>query len=235
MSETIPEPLVVKEQVQKQVGGERHDVAGYQFHGSADEPLILLLGGIYIRSLYLMSGIDRWLTCTAHSFHDGPAPGSVNDPGDAGGDHRGRGRRRDHPRLPAPRLALLLVLFDLCAAVIGHPYWSITNDATARWARFVHFWKDIEFTGGALFVLARRAGPLSVDQARGASFIRPWLHALRFEQRLGRWANQRGDQCLGGVAVFGRFADAGGIHRVSSEFPSAAVRPTSRRHAAGSR
>ena len=29
--------------------------------------------------------------------------------------------------------ALLLVLFNLCAAAIGHPYWSIT-DATARWA-----------------------------------------------------------------------------------------------------
>jgi uncharacterized membrane protein YphA (DoxX/SURF4 family) len=38
--------------------------------------------------------------------------------------------------------ALLPVLFNLCAAVIDHPYWSI-GDATARWAQFIHFWKDM--------------------------------------------------------------------------------------------
>jgi putative oxidoreductase len=59
--------------------------------------------------------------------------------------------------------ALLLVLFNLFAAVIGHPYWSIT-DATARWAQFIHFWKDIGLAGGTLFVLARGAGPLSIDR-----------------------------------------------------------------------
>jgi len=30
--------------------------------------------------------------------------------------------------------ALLLLLFNLSAAAIGHPYWSIAGDATARWA-----------------------------------------------------------------------------------------------------
>jgi putative oxidoreductase len=60
--------------------------------------------------------------------------------------------------------ALLLVLFNLCAAVIGHPYWSIAGDATARWGQFIHFWKDIGLAGGALFVLARGAGPLSFDR-----------------------------------------------------------------------
>ena len=61
--------------------------------------------------------------------------------------------------------ALLLVIFNLCAAAIGHPYWSITGDATARWAQLIHFWKDIGLAGGALFVLARGAGPLSIDRA----------------------------------------------------------------------
>jgi putative oxidoreductase len=48
--------------------------------------------------------------------------------------------------------------------VIGNPYWSIA-DATARWAQLIHFWKDIGLAGGAFFVLARGAGPLSVDRA----------------------------------------------------------------------
>jgi putative oxidoreductase len=60
--------------------------------------------------------------------------------------------------------ALLLVFFNLGAAVIGHPFWSITGDATARWGQFIHFWKDIGLAGGALFVLARGAGRLSFDR-----------------------------------------------------------------------
>jgi putative oxidoreductase len=56
------------------------------------------------------------------------------------------------------------LLLVLCAAAIGHPYWSINDDAIARWGQFIHFWKDIELTGGALFVLARGAGPLRVDR-----------------------------------------------------------------------
>jgi uncharacterized membrane protein YphA (DoxX/SURF4 family) len=51
--------------------------------------------------------------------------------------------------------ALLLVLFNLSAAAIGHPYWSIDGDANARWAQFIGFWKDIGLAGGALFLLAR--------------------------------------------------------------------------------
>jgi len=60
--------------------------------------------------------------------------------------------------------ALVLVIFNLCAAVIGHPWWSIVNDAAARWGQFIHFWKDIGLAGGALLVLARGAGPLSLDR-----------------------------------------------------------------------
>jgi putative oxidoreductase len=60
--------------------------------------------------------------------------------------------------------ALLLVLFNLSAAAIGHPYWSIDGDANARWAQFIGFWKDIGLAGGALFPLARGAGRLSLDR-----------------------------------------------------------------------
>ena len=133
------------------------------------EPLILLLGRICHR--IALSDVGRSITggtCTAHSFHDGLARfGECL--GDADGDHRGRigaalvlgFRTRD--------FALLLVIFNLCAATIGHHYWSITGDATAHWGQFIHFWKDIGLAGGALFVLARGAGPLAStgDDRRG--------------------------------------------------------------------
>ena len=54
--------------------------------------------------------------------------------------------------------------FNLSAAAIGHPYWSIDGDANARWAQFIGFWKDIGLAGGALFLLARGAGRLSLDR-----------------------------------------------------------------------
>jgi putative oxidoreductase len=128
------------------------------------EPLILLLGRVCIGSLYLMSGINHWLDLALLTHFMTGLPGSVNAWAMlaatievVSGAAMVLGfRTRD--------FALLLVLFNLCAAVIGHPYWSITNDATARWAQFIHFWKDIGLAGGALFVLARGAGPLSLDR-----------------------------------------------------------------------
>jgi putative oxidoreductase len=129
------------------------------------EPLILLLGRVCIGSLYLMSGINHWRDLTLLTHFMAALPGSVHvwamlaaTIEIAGGVALVLGfRTRD--------FALLLVLFNLCAAAIGHPYWSITDDATARWAQFIHFWKDIGLVGGVLFVLARGAGPLSFDRA----------------------------------------------------------------------
>ena len=128
------------------------------------EPLILLLGRVCIGSLYLMSGINHWWDLTLLTHFMTALPGSVHvwamlavTIEVAGGVALVLGfRTRD--------FALLLVLFNLCAAVIGHPYWSITGDATGRWAQFIHFWKDIGLAGGVLFVLARGAGPLSFDR-----------------------------------------------------------------------
>jgi putative oxidoreductase len=48
--------------------------------------------------------------------------------------------------------------------MIGHPYWSIVGDPNARWAQVIGFWKDIGLAGGALFLLARGAGRLSLDR-----------------------------------------------------------------------
>jgi putative oxidoreductase len=113
------------------------------------EPLILLLGRLCMGSLFLMSGTNHWLDLTLVSHFVTGLPGSPQAWLVLGFRTR--------------EFALLLVFFNLCAAVIGHPYWSIT-DATARWAQFIHFWKDIGLAGGAFFVLARGAGPLSVDR-----------------------------------------------------------------------
>jgi putative oxidoreductase len=68
--------------------------------------------------------------------------------------------------------ALLLVVFNVSAAAIGHPYWSIHGDANARWAQFIGFWKDIGLAGGALFLLARGAGRLSLDQIVASQIAR---------------------------------------------------------------
>jgi putative oxidoreductase len=128
------------------------------------EPLILLFGRLCVGSLYMMSGINHWLDLALLTHFMTGLPGSVNAWAMlaatievvSGAAMILGFRTRD--------FALLLVLFNLCAAVIGHPYWSITNDAAARWGQFIHFWKDIGLAGGALFVLARGAGPLSLDR-----------------------------------------------------------------------
>ena len=132
------------------------------------EPMIQLLGRLCMGSLFLMSGTNHWLDLKLLTHFMTGLPGPV----DAwamlaatievvSGAALVLGfRTRD--------FALLLVFFNLSAAVVGHPYWSIT-DATARWAQFIHFWKDIGRAGGALFVLARGAGPLSFDRDERAA------------------------------------------------------------------
>jgi putative oxidoreductase len=128
------------------------------------EPLILLLGRLFLGSLYLMSGTNHWLDLQllTHFMTGLPGSGQVwamlaATIEVAGGAALVLGFR-------TREFALLLVFFNLAAAVIGHPYWAITNDAAARWGQFIHFWKDIGLVGGTLFVLAQGAGPLSLDR-----------------------------------------------------------------------
>jgi putative oxidoreductase len=58
--------------------------------------------------------------------------------------------------------ALLLCIFTVVAAFIGHPYWAA--DAAARMAQYINFWKDIAIAGGLLFLFSRGAGPISLDR-----------------------------------------------------------------------
>jgi putative oxidoreductase len=127
------------------------------------EPLILLLGRLCIGSLYLMSGINHWRDLTLLTHFMTGLPGSVDVWAMLAATIEVASGAAMVLGFRIREFALLLVLFNLSAAAIGHPYWSIT-DATARWAQFIHFWKDIGLAGGALFVLARGAGPLSFDR-----------------------------------------------------------------------
>src|SRR5262245_20007976 len=128
------------------------------------EPLVLLLGRVCIGSLFLMAGINHWLDLALLTHFMTGLPGSADAWAMLAATIEVVGRAAMVLGFRTREFALLLVLFNLCAAVIGHPYWSITSDATARWGQLIHFWKDIGLAGGALFVFARGAGPLSLDR-----------------------------------------------------------------------
>jgi putative oxidoreductase len=128
------------------------------------EPLILLLGRICLGSLYLMSGTNHWWDLTLLTHFMAGLPGSVQAWAMLAATIEVASGLALVLGFRTREFALLLVLFNLGAAVIGHPYWSIIGDAAARWGQFIHFWKDIGLAGGCLFVLARGAGPLSIDR-----------------------------------------------------------------------
>jgi putative oxidoreductase len=127
------------------------------------EPLILLLGRLLIGSLFLMAGISHWLDLRLLTHFMGGLPGSVQAWAMLTATFEVASGAAMVLGFRTREFALLLLFFNLFAAVIGHPYWSIT-DATTRWAQQISFWKDIGLAGGALFVLARGAGPWSVDR-----------------------------------------------------------------------
>jgi putative oxidoreductase len=62
--------------------------------------------------------------------------------------------------------ALLLALFTLVAALIGHRFWEVT-DAAQRGNQLIHFWKNITMIGGFLALYVAGAGTFSVDARRG--------------------------------------------------------------------
>jgi putative oxidoreductase len=129
------------------------------------EPVILLLGRLCIGSLFLMSGINHWLDLKLVSHFVMDLPGSPNAWAMLASTIEAVSGAAMVLGFRTREFALLLVIFNFCAAIIGHPYWSITGDAAARWGQLIHFWKDIGIAGGAFFVLARGAGPLSIDRA----------------------------------------------------------------------
>jgi putative oxidoreductase len=136
-----------------------------------NEPLVLLMGRVCIGSLYLVAGINHWQELTRLTHFMTGLPGSAQAWAMLTATIEVASGAALILGFRTQAFALLLVLFNLSAAVIGHPYWSITSDATERWAQFIGFWKDIGLAGGTLFVLARGAGPLSLDQRGGSAAL----------------------------------------------------------------
>ena len=128
------------------------------------EPLILLLGRLCIGSLFLSSGINHWLDLTLVTHFVTGLPGPANGWAMLAATIEAASGAAMVLGFRTREFALLLVFFNLAAAAIGHPYWTI-GDPAARWAQFIHFWKDIGLAGGAFFVLARGAGPWSLDRS----------------------------------------------------------------------
>jgi putative oxidoreductase len=60
--------------------------------------------------------------------------------------------------------ALLMALFTLTAAFIGHPFWSLPPDQYAN--QLAHFMKDITILGGFLILLVAGPGALSIDRPK---------------------------------------------------------------------
>ena len=59
-------------------------------------------------------------------------------------------------------LALLMAVFTLAAAFLGHHYWTMTG--SARSGNFIHFYKDISIIGGLLLLAVNGPGRYSLDR-----------------------------------------------------------------------
>jgi putative oxidoreductase len=68
-------------------------------------------------------------------------------------------------------LALLLALYTLGTALIGHPFW--TMEGAARYANAINFYKNVSIIGGFLLLYVTGAGRYSVDARLGRSDAPP--------------------------------------------------------------
>ncbi|UVE69158.1 DoxX family protein [Burkholderia pyrrocinia] len=60
------------------------------------------------------------------------------------------------------RLALLLALYTLGAAIIGHPFWL--TDGPQQMNSMIHFYKNLSIMGGLLALCAAGPGRFSIDR-----------------------------------------------------------------------
>ena len=58
--------------------------------------------------------------------------------------------------------ALLLAVFTVVAAFIGHPFWAAAPDQYQ--AQYNNFFKDIAIVGGLLYIFVLGAGSISIDR-----------------------------------------------------------------------
>src|SRR3546814_18835250 len=74
-------------------------------------------------------------------------------------------------------LALLLGIYTLIAAVIGHPYWHMSGEL--QYESMIHFYKNISIAGGLLLLVLTWPGAYSLDRkyrrdTHGAAGPVPW-------------------------------------------------------------
>lgn len=60
-------------------------------------------------------------------------------------------------------LALLMAVYTLATAFIGHHYWTMTGDAYG--ANFINFYKNVSIVGGLLLLCVTGAGKYSIDRS----------------------------------------------------------------------
>ncbi|MFL9893940.1 DoxX family protein [Paraburkholderia sp. RL17-383-BIF-A] len=59
-------------------------------------------------------------------------------------------------------LALLLAVYTLGTAIIGHHYWNMTGEV--QYDNMIHFYKNISIIGGLLLLCVTGAGKYSIDR-----------------------------------------------------------------------
>jgi putative oxidoreductase len=59
-------------------------------------------------------------------------------------------------------LALLLAVYTLGTAIIGHHYWNMTG--AMQYDNMIHFYKNISIIGGLLLLCVTGAGKYSIDR-----------------------------------------------------------------------
>jgi putative oxidoreductase len=62
-------------------------------------------------------------------------------------------------------LGIVMALYTVATAIIGHDFWNIT-DAALQHDMVIHFWKNIGIAGGFLLLFVTGAGRISIDGAR---------------------------------------------------------------------
>ncbi|WP_206956456.1 DoxX family protein [Trinickia acidisoli] len=62
-------------------------------------------------------------------------------------------------------LALLMAVYTIATAVLGHDFWNVT-DAALQHDMVIHFWKNVGIAGGFLLLFVTGAGGASIDAAR---------------------------------------------------------------------
>jgi len=62
-------------------------------------------------------------------------------------------------------VGLILAIYTVATAILGHDFWNVTDAALQR-DMVVHFWKNIAIAGGFLLLTVTGAGRISIDGAR---------------------------------------------------------------------